>query len=163
MNALFERYAHAVLEAAFQVGVRQQATVGYLFPDLARGRIAQRPDFMLADASGTRWISDAKYKHLARGQSAALTFEGTATADKNSTSAGAVLSSDDVRQLTVYAELDRRTRSETEPVHLLLLYPFIGSGTFEISHTVAWNGSVFCLAPLRLTPTARLADNLSPL
>lgn len=165
MNALFERYAHAVLEAAFRVPVRSQAPVWHLLAHLARGRIAQRPDFSLTDTAGTRWIGDAKYRHLARGQTAALTFEGIADAetDRNTPRAGSLLSPDDVRQLTVHAELDRCKGSASEPAHLLLLYPFVGTGTGRISRTLAWNGSVLCLAPLRLTPTIRLADNLPPL
>ena len=75
--------------------------------------------------------------------------------------AGRLLSPDDVRQLTVYAELDRRKRGTERPANLLLLYPFVGQGGGEASRTVAWNGSDFWLAPVRLTRTSRLADNLS--
>jgi len=65
-----------------------------------------------------------------------------------------------VRQLTVYAELDRRQRKATEPARLLLLYPFVGRGSAEPTPAVAWNGAQFFLAPVRVSQTTSLRDNL---
>jgi 5-methylcytosine-specific restriction enzyme subunit McrC len=169
MNDLFERYVHAVLQAAFRVPIRQQAPVWYLFPNLTEGRLAQKPDFSLTDRNGIVWIGDAKYKHLARGQESALRFVTAPVGESGSTetTAGRLLSSDDVRQLTVYAELEHRARSlsgtpgtsETSCARLLLLYPFVGSGTADADRTIAWNGSPFYLAPVRVTPTRDLGSN----
>ncbi len=161
MNDVFERYVHAVLEAAFRVPVRQQSPVWYLFPSLPHGRIAQRPDFTLTDRQGVFWIADAKYKHLARGQENALTFANSQgeVEGQDGVPAGRLLSPDDVRQLTVYAELAHRSAPGSGRANLLLLYPFVGSGAATSDRTIAWNGSEFFLAPIRVSPTAKLADN----
>jgi 5-methylcytosine-specific restriction endonuclease McrBC regulatory subunit McrC len=158
MNDLFERYVHVVLEAAFAVPVRRQSPVWHLFPDLPHGRIAQKPDFHLTDREGRVWIGDSKYKHLARAQASALRFMRTET-DAGDIPAGRLLSPDDVRQLTVYAELEHRSRPRTSRANLLLLYPYVGQGRAAADSARAWNGSVFTLAPIRLTPTERLAEN----
>jgi hypothetical protein len=129
------------------------------FPYLSRGRIAQKPDFYVTDRGGQVWIGDAKYKHLAKGQSAALAF-ALADGDDEGTAAGRLLSPNDVRQLTVYAELDRRRRKGAEPARLLLLYPFGGEGSAASASAVAWNGTPFTLAPVRVSPTGALEDNL---
>jgi 5-methylcytosine-specific restriction enzyme subunit McrC len=161
MNKLFERYTHQLLEAVFGVRVRREEPVWYLFPELDRGRIAQKPDYYLTDREGTVWIGDAKYKHLARGQETTLAF---ATAeDESATAAGRLLSPDDVRQLTVYAELDRRQRKVEIPARLLLLYPFVGQQRWVADTETAWNGARFTLVPVRMTPTTELADNLPSL
>lgn len=157
MNKLFEQYVHVLLEAKFGVRVRQQEPVWYLFPNLKRGRIAQKPDFYLTDRNGVVWIGDAKYKHLAKGQTSPLAF---AEVGEESAPAGRFLSPDDVRQLTVYAELDRRRRHSDSLAHLMLLYPFVGAGTWKMDKADAWNGAVFALVPVGVTPKEKPADNL---
>jgi 5-methylcytosine-specific restriction enzyme subunit McrC len=163
MNVLFERFAHAVLEARFGVPVQTQQPVWYLLPELARGRVAQKPDFYWRHG-GQVWIGDAKYKHLTRGRNRPLTFDALPDPDDPALPAGRVLSPDDVRQLTVYAELDRRKRGETPgseppaPASLALLYPYVGTGEAVTDETNAWNGSQIHLVPLRVTRVAGRAN-----
>ena len=171
MNTLFQSYVHAALAAHFQTNVEPQTRVGSLLslPD----RIRQLPDFRLTDNTGAAWIGDAKYKHLARGHDGSATFAGAlprdddleATTDSGGTPPrkGTTISPDDVRQLTVYAELDARRRGiggDAAKAGLLLLYPFIGSGKFEVDTATAWNGSAFHLVPVWVSPTPDLANVL---
>ena len=68
-----------------------------------------------------------------------------------------------MRQLTVYAELDAKRSGVHNPkARLMLLYPFVGSGTFAIDTAAAWNGSRFYLAPLRVHPPSESRPNLLP-
>lgn len=163
MNDLFERYVHAVLEAKFRVHVRQQEPCWYLFSDLNQGRIAQKPDFYWKDTSGQFWIGDSKYKHLAKDQAKPLRFSNLVEEGEEKDKdllAGCLLSPDDVRQLTVYAELDRRKRGVVSPASLMLLYPYIGSAPLKGDSQIAWNGSPFHLVPVSVRQTDNLAANL---
>jgi 5-methylcytosine-specific restriction enzyme subunit McrC len=134
MNGLFEAFAGAVVEASFGVSITAQVTIGNLFNDPEC--INQRPDF-LWKSSGLSWVGDAKYKILAAdGRADALVKFWD-------------LQPNDVRQLTVYAEM--RHRPEGKPPSIALLYPFVGDSFPPISPATSWNGSPFWLVPVRVT------------
>jgi 5-methylcytosine-specific restriction endonuclease McrBC regulatory subunit McrC len=164
MNQLFEAFVHAALEASFNTDIIQQETVGYLFPQLSKGRIRQKADY-LWQIKSSLWIGDAKYKHLAKGQTSALRFTDLPDSDDeqalNVSLAGHVLSADDVRQLTVYSELAKRNECRPKPdkVNLMLLYPFIGADSeFVPDCTTAWNDSDFWLVPVRVNRRERVSE-----
>ena len=162
MNELFESFVRVVLEAQFGVEVQAQRFMGRLLPDLKVGGIYQYADFYFRDHNVKTWIGDAKYKHLSHSHA-----EDTATFDViNATATDntrAYLSPDDVRQITVYAELDVQsshymsTGKEVGRANLMLLYPFVGEGRFETAEAKAWNGSQFYLVPVRIAQTANIA------
>ena len=154
MNALFESFVQAALEARFGRRVESQKFLGKLLPDLSSGGVYQYADYYWRTASGEVWVGDAKYKHLARGQADALTFASDDTAP-----AGRFLSPDDLRQLTVYAELSRRNLGDPLP-SLALFYPFVGEGKFAIDVTRTWNDTVLSLVPIRLSRSAGLTGAL---
>ncbi len=144
MNKVFENFVAAALEERFQTRIETQKRVGFLFPELLKHRIAQDADYFW-HRDGALWIGDAKYKSLA-GENA-LTFAALDIED-NEVRAGQVLSPDDVRQLTVYAEL-ARLKNEGQ-ARLALFYPFVGAGTFAARGAMAWNGCEFYLVPVRV-------------
>lgn len=150
MNEVFESYVHAVLESHFKTAVEEQEYVGSLFR-VHPGGISQKADYCW-HSPPTLWIGDAKYKHLARGQQRALRFsdlEGEQIEPDASRLAGRVLSPDDIRQLTVYAELVRLRKQRDKPPNLMLLYPFVGTASQCLPDWVtAWNGSKFWLVPV---------------
>jgi hypothetical protein len=152
MNQVFESYVHAVLEAHFETSVEEQKFVGKLFR-LDAGGVYQKADYFWLDGA-TCWIGDAKYKHLAKGQNRSLRFtdfEGELNGLDASALAGRILSPDDVRQLTVYAELVRLRDRLVTPPELMLLYPFVGSPDECVSDkVVTWNGSTFWLMPVQV-------------
>jgi 5-methylcytosine-specific restriction endonuclease McrBC regulatory subunit McrC len=153
MNQVFERYVHAVLESHFKRAVQEQKYVGSLL-DVNPGSISQLADYYWWHGNAL-WIGDAKYKHLAKGQTHALRFRDLETEDNGSDDsaplAGQVLSPADVRQLTIYAELARLREEAVAPPTLMLLYPFVGSFEQCVSDSVtAWNGSKFWLMPVQL-------------
>ena len=156
MNQVFEAYAAAALGARFGVFIETQKFLGNLFPELPSGGIHQRADFYWQARDDTRWIADAKYKHLAVGQESALTF----ASDAATVAAGRKLSPDDIRQLTVYAELEQRRYKDRPSPHLALVYPFVGQGTFEVDRALAWNGSLLWLVPLKVKKTDDLGQLL---
>lgn len=179
MNKLFEDYVHAALAARFDTVVEKQRDIGTLL-ELYPGVIRQYADFYLQDNTGAVWIGDAKYKHLARGNTGSATFTSALPAeevgDSNTTSnefpgntsrkATTSISPDDIRQLTVYAELDAKRQglgSAAPKARLMLLYPFVGTGTFCPHKVTAWNGSAFYLVPVKVRPTLDLANVLPPL
>lgn len=159
MNAVFEDYAHTVLEKYFDTGVETQKSLGRLF-SLSKGGINQYADYYWESGEAV-WIGDAKYKHLTKGRQDSLRFaEAVDEADDEEQSedsntaanraAGRLLSPSDVRQLTVYAELEKKRNPDgTEPC-LMLLYPFVGSGRFEADSATTWNGSTFCIMPVKV-------------
>ena len=108
------------------------------------GGIHQKADFFWGSDGGT-WIADAKYKHLARGSQDSLGFrdiqpvEGDENREPPGPRAGQVLSPDDVRPLTVYAELCRTRAANANPPRLMLIYPFMGREEFAADHAEAWN------------------------
>jgi 5-methylcytosine-specific restriction endonuclease McrBC regulatory subunit McrC len=161
MNALFEAYAAAVLAAAFGSEIETQRFVGRLFA--GPERLSQYPDYLWGDA-GRRWIGDAKYKHLAKGQEDALSFRDLPDEDSDSSEQGTradrVLSPTDVRQLTVYAELLRKREQLPNSPAIMILYPFVGTGRFESTTARTWNGSLFRLTPVRVSRCALLSEAL---
>lgn len=156
MNDVFEKYAHAVLEAHFQTRVEQQKYLGQLF-ELSPGGLCQYADYYWQDHACV-WIGDAKYKHLARGQLRPLRFSDFDSEDGEEVGplAGKVIGAADVRQLTVYAELARGTG---EPPNLALLYPFVGlASECRADSCSAWNGSRFLLVPVQVRAQAILGN-----
>ena len=161
MNGLFEAYAAAVLAAAFGVEIETQRYVGRLFAEPER--LAQYPDYQWSDASG-RWIGDAKYKHLAQGQEDAISFRDLSAEEpeleEQGTRADRVLSPGDVRQLTVYAELLRRREELAVPPSIMILYPYVGTGRFDVSSGHHVERSRFHLTPVRVSRSDPLSDAL---
>jgi hypothetical protein len=170
MNAVFEAFCHTVLEARFAVGVETQKHMGKLLK-LSRGGIYQKADYYWEDkASGHLWIADAKYKHLAKATQHSLQFELLEiTEDEESednpveslgVAARRQLSPHDVRQITVYAELEKRRQPSISTPNLMLLYPFIGTGEFAPASCKAWNESSLVLMPVKVTPQRHLSHCL---
>ena len=170
MNEVFEGYVHAVIEAHFKTIVEEQKYIGRLLR-LSVGGIWQYADYFWKEGSAS-WIGDAKYKHLAKGGRAALRFTDLGEEQKADEDApvlaGRILSSNDVRQLTVYAELARDADQSSTSPNLMLLYPFVG----ELNECLpdlceTWNGSSFCLVPVYVKPLTsvgqaiRLPGNMS--
>lgn len=157
MNKLFESFAARVLEAAFSSRVQTQKTLDYLLrDDSAAGRrlIAQKPDFRWRESSGPfagrRWIADAKYKRLRRSS------EAGSDADPK-------LEPNDVRQLTVYGEMEARLLKlgpEDARPELAIIYPFEEGSPFEVRRFRAWNGATLHLIPLRLQPRKHACELL---
>lgn len=175
MNRVFEAFCRAVLEARFDVAIEEQKYLGTLL-QLKKGGIQQKADFRWKEPGGEGvggvWIGDAKYKHLARGGHDSLRFADEEEADgsedeplaelASGSRAGRLLSPSDVRQLGVYAELERKRRPGPLP-KLMLLYPFVGAGRFASSRCLAWNGSEMVLMPVRIRAGAHLNTCLAPL
>jgi hypothetical protein len=161
MNALFEAYAAAVLAAAFDTEIETQSFIGRLFT--APERLSQYPDYLWGNTA-SRWIGDAKYKHLAKGQEDALSFNDLPAEERdtatNGTRADRVLSPADVRQLTVYSELLRQREALAVPPAIMILYPFVGTGRFESAQATTWNGSFFHLTPVRVSRCEMLMNAL---
>ena len=159
MNQLFEDFAANVLAAHFGVKIEGQKNIGKLFTHPRR--LSQYPDYIW-EAEGKRWIGDAKYKHLAAGGQDALSFTdlesdggwGGATGPQ----AARVLSTNDVRQLIVYAELLRRREVASVPPDVAVLYPFVGDGRFAASRATAFNDSSFWVVPVKVKRVKRPAD-----
>ncbi len=151
MNKVFEEYVKAILENRFNVGIKCQENVGYLFPDISNGKIEQKADYLWHTKDGKPWIGDAKYKHLAKNQKDSLAFtQITEDNGDSSTSAGRILNPNDVRQLTVYAEIYCKNTQQNKIPNIMLIYPFVGDGKFESDKARAWNGSDFILCPVRM-------------
>jgi 5-methylcytosine-specific restriction endonuclease McrBC regulatory subunit McrC len=158
MNALFESYVAAVLEASFGVPIETQKHLGYLLTT-KQGRMAQIADFVWKDKQNITWIGDAKYKHLAKMQDSPLTF-ATFTEDETAP-AGRLLDTNDIRQLTVYAELQQKEpKIGTPKPHIALFYPYVGSAPLANDHVEAWNGSLLYLVPIRVKQCKNIADAL---
>lgn len=136
MNAVFEDYVRAALQTHFQTSVSSQHPVGALL-NAPRTAIAQRADFRWRTAQHL-WLGDAKYK--------VSTTARTSTPD-----------ADDVRQITVYGEIEARKNQETP--HLALLYPFNASSDndseFRVKVSRAWSGSLLFWVPVKLCPPQR--------
>jgi 5-methylcytosine-specific restriction enzyme subunit McrC len=168
MNKVFEEYVKALLEAYFNVDIEYQKRVGWLFPCVSKGKIKQQADYLWCTKDGTLWVGDAKYKHLAKNQIDSLMFTQILEEDNDSsTPAGKILSPNDIRQLTVYAELIRKKNGVGGAPNILLLYPFVGDGDFKSDTTRAWNDSEFALCPVSMHKRDRLEcalpANIAPL
>lgn len=127
MNAVFEDYTRVALQSHFNAFVSSQHEVGALLraPRLA---IAQRADFRWR-AGKQLWLGDAKYKTPA-----------------------AMPDADDVRQITVYGEIEQRNGAVLP--HLALLYPFV-EGDFRVKVSRAWNEALLFHVPVHLCPPGR--------
>lgn len=161
MNKVFEEYVKAILEAYFNVGIETQKHVGWLFPELYRGKVQQRADYCWRSKDHISWVGDAKYKHLTKNKASSLTFTQIPEEENDSSKpAGKILNPSDIRQLTVYAELDRKKRNAEKPPNILLLYPFVGGGEAQIDTATAWNKSSFTLCPVKMNKQSKLEDAL---
>ena len=155
MNKVFEAFVTAALEARFGGAITTQQSIGTLLK-INPGGIQQKPDLRWAGKENL-WIGDAKYKHLTAGMDASLTFVKDETAP-----AGRFLSPDDIRQLTVYAELVRRKKALDSIPHLALFYPFQGSDAqLKADSTTAWNDSP-TLARACTSPEIRESRRCAP-
>jgi len=142
MNSLFESFVGAVLETNFGAAVTLQPTIGHLFTDPRC--ISQRADYFW-HSDGLSWVGDAKYKLLAGEDKA-----GALAKFRD-------LPPDDVRQLTVYAEIRRKPGGISPSI--ALLYPLVGDSVPSASLAMSWNGSPFWLVPVRVTrPSEDLTD-----
>ena len=134
MNAVFEGFCRAALEAKFGVAVQEQVHIGHLLR-APRNAIVQKPDFVW-NVGGQHWIGDAKWKMLGE-------------------VAGAI-SPADARQLAVYALMS----AQHNPLPATaLLYPTLGhdrAQKFEL-----WNGTSLHLWPVRVRGAASLGEAIS--
>ncbi len=119
----------AALQAHFGVFVSSQHQVGALL-HAPRSLIAQRADFRWRTGQKI-WLGDAKYK----------INSGLPDAD-------------DVRQITVYGEIEHRKNEQDALPHLALLYPFVG-GEFKTKISRTWNAALLFLVPVDLCPPNR--------
>lgn len=159
MNKLFEQFAHAVLEAKFSVRIERKKFLGTLF-NQPSGGIQQYADYYWRH-SESAWIGDAKYKRLFKDGLAKVAEIEDVVSDENRFG-DMVLNANDVRQLTVYAELERNRSKVEKRANLLLLYPFVGE-EFQVDSAKAWNGSPFLMVPVKVKQRDNLADALPPL
>lgn len=162
MNKVFEDYVKSVLEITFNVSIQKQKVVGQLFPQLEKGRVNQQADYFWCTGNTISWIGDAKYKHLTKDQNNPLGFTQLPAEDSNdsSTIAGKVISPNDIRQLTVYAELVRKNNAKADAPNILLCYPYVGDGEIKSDSQKAWNGSKFTLCPVLMKYRPELRDLL---
>lgn len=160
MNKVFQEYVRVLLEVCFDVRIESDQPVGYLFPNLLKGRVEQRPDYFWRTSDGMFWVGDAKYKHLTKEQKSPLMFAISEKDNDSSTLAGKILQPNDIRQLTVYAELIWKNNYVAHRPNILLLYPFVEDGELNSSKTKAWNGSTFTLCPVRMRMQPKLEDAL---
>ena len=167
MNQVFEDYVHAVLESHFEVAVEEQKNIGKLLR-LGVGGISQQADYYW-QYRGDIWIGDAKYKHLTKDYHRPLRFRDLNEPEderfKDAPLAGHLLSPDDIRQVTVYAELVRAQEFLSSPPNLMLLYPFVGDVAISLADSATtWNGSTLWLVPVQVTRQDPLscAIQLSP-
>ncbi len=166
MNCVFECFAAAAIAARFVSPIETQSMIGHLFaePQVIR----QYPDYMWTDKDhkDRRWIGDAKYKHLAGDRLSSVLFDpedsSNGTADV-SVRADRVLSPQDVRQLTTYAELLRRKEGLPLPPAIAIFYPYVGQLPAKSSKAIAWNGSDFWLVPVRMVRQEHLKDAIPEL
>lgn len=143
INAVFEGFCRAALEAKFGVTVEEQVHVGTLFR--APNRVHQIADFVWS-YENQRWIGDAKWKLL--GDKAPLVEENEIVR------AGAV-SPADARQLAVYALLVAQKENLSATPATALLYPTL-SKRAEPQKLRSWNGADLHLWPVRVRGVAAL-------
>ncbi|MDD2239574.1 MAG: hypothetical protein PHI93_02815 [Kiritimatiellae bacterium] len=150
MNQVFESFVGAVLSATFHVPVKEQGNIGYLLT-WPRNSVKQLPDFQW-EVGDCHWIGDAKYKQLDAG---GRQYWGS---ESDVVRSGSVyLGPADIRQLTVYAELQRRNTGHDIPPRLAVLYPVVGEGRTAITTRTAWNGSTLVIVPVRVDREGPLA------
>ncbi len=147
MNAVFEGFCRAALEAKFGVGVAEQVNVGTLFrePD----RVNQYADFVWT-ADNQRWIGDAKWKMLGD--------KAPSIEEDERVRAGAV-SPADARQLAVYALLVQQQENRADVPATALLYPTLNEGAARQTLR-SWNGADLHLWPVRVRGVNALAETI---
>jgi 5-methylcytosine-specific restriction enzyme subunit McrC len=149
MNRVFEAFAGAVLEKTFACAIQQQAELGHLL--IEPRRIRQIPDFQW-QYRHQNWIGDAKYKRL----DAAYPMDADGE-DTEESPSPARLGPADLRQLTVYAEIQRWNTNQPHPPSLMVLFPVVGDQGFRITQRKAWNQSNLYLVPVRVDREVDLA------
>lgn len=147
MNAVFEGFCRAALEAKFGVAVQEQVGVGTLFRE--PNRVNQIADFVWT-RENQRWIGDAKWK--------LLSDKAPDVAENESVKAGAV-SPTDARQLSVYALLVQQQENLAEVPATALLYPTLGAATPQVLRS--WNGADLHLWPVRVRGVAALSEAIA--
>ncbi len=154
MNRVFEAFAGAALQDFFKCEIRNQVELGHLL--LNPRRVRQIPDFVWQD--GPRcWIGDAKYKRL----NASFEWDEDETSAEGRQSP-ARLSPADIRQLTVYAEIQRLKKGLKTPLDLMVVFPVVGEASLQTTRRTAWNGSMLHLVPLRVDQEQILLSGCLP-
>ncbi len=148
MNAVFESFCGAALEAKFGVNVETQVNVGTLFR--APNRVHQYADFVWTRDNQT-WIGDAKWKLL--GDQAPLVDESEVV------KAGAIAPAD-ARQLSVYALLLKEQKSLANVPATAILYPTLSENA-QSQTLRSWNGANLHIWPIRVRGAASLAQAIS--
>ena len=153
MNQVFEDYVHAVLESYFNTAVEEQKYIGKLLA--GKGGIFQWADYYWCDGPpfGSVMQNTNIWQKASNGHCILVSWRRMRMVWTSRTSWQAEYSTlNDVRQLTVYAELVRRRERLATPPSLMLLYPFVGPPSECIADSVAaWNGSKFWLMPVHGT------------
>ena len=136
MNAVFEGFCRAALEAKFGVAVETQVNVGTLFR--APDKIVQLADYVWGYNKQT-WIGDAKWKLLG---------DKTPQIDEGETGKAGAISPDDARQLAVYALLLQEQQNLAKVPATAILYPTLSdAATPQVLRS--WNGADLHLWPVR--------------
>jgi 5-methylcytosine-specific restriction enzyme subunit McrC len=150
MNAVFEGFCRAVLEARFRCTVEEQMNVGTLFQRPNRTR--QLADFVWTH-NNSRWIGDAKWKLLG---SKAPTFS-----DNEHTVKTGFVSPADVRQLTVYGLLLREKEGFKGVPQLSILYPSLAEIVQKPQTFETWTGANLNLWPVQVRAVESLEKAIS--
>lgn len=148
MNAVFEGFCRAVLEAKFGVAVGTQVNVGTLFRD--PGRVHQYADFVWTRDKRT-WIGDAKWKLLG---------DQTPLVDESEIVKTGAISPADARQLSVYALLLQAQKSLADLPATAILYPTLNENAAPQTLR-SWNGANLHIWPVRVRGAASLAQAIS--
>jgi len=158
MNCVFEAFVGAALRARYGATVVEQEVIGHLLAS-PRKAIRQVPDYRWA-VDGHTWVGDAKYKHLGKGREADPGEESAATGGVSHPVR--LLSSADVRQLTLYAEIDRRRKALQSPPSAAVFYPLVGTAEVLPARAGTWNGGELWLVPVRVDRRGPLASCIGP-
>ena len=145
MNAVFEGFCRAALEAKWGVNVETQINVGTLFR--APNRIHQYADFVWTHEN-SRWIGDAKWKLLG---------DKSPQIEESEIVKTGAISPADARQLSVYALLTKEQEKRLETPATAILYPTL-SANAQPQTFRSWNGADLQLWPVRVRGVAALGD-----
>ena len=141
MNAVFEGFCRAALEAKFGVGVAEQVNVGTLFR--APNRVHQIADFVWK-RDGQSWIGDTKWKLLG---------DKTPQIGETELVGASAISPADARQLSVYALILREQENLAAVPATALLYPTLDRAATS-QRLRSWNGADLYLWPVRVRDVA---------
>ena len=145
MNAVFEGFCRAALEAKLGVCVDEQVNLGTLFRE--QNRVHQIADFVWTYRNA-RWIGDAKWKLLG---------DKTPQIEETEFVKAGAISPADARQLSVYALLLREQENLAAVPATVLLYPTLNrAATSQRLHS--WNGADLHLWPVRVRDVAALGE-----